>query len=166
MLELAYLHEGELNRIYAREITTEKYKYLNSTWYNDYSIEIKEDSWEKLQFVSIDEYNRVLGYFEARIDRAANYVDGLTVVSFYDASYIFSKDCLQFINDLFDKYGFNKINFSVFIGNPAEKIYDKYIEKYGGRVVGIFRNNARLSDGKLYDEKYYEIHKDDRKKNR
>jgi hypothetical protein len=43
------------------------------------------------------------------------------------------------------------------VGNPAERMYDKFIEKYNGRVVGIKKNEVKLVDGKFYGLKLYEI---------
>ena len=40
-------------------------------------------------------------------------------------------------------------------------MYDKYIEKYNGRVVGYRKNEIMLSDGQYYDDKLYEITKED-----
>jgi hypothetical protein len=52
------------------------------------------------------------------------------------------------------------------IGNPIEKSYDKLIHKYGGRVVGTYKQHTKLIDNKLYDEKFYEIFRDDYIKNK
>ena len=49
------------------------------------------------------------------------------------------------------------MSFSVVIGNPIEKRYDKFIEEYGGRVIGVREQDVRLLDGKFYDVKLYEI---------
>ena len=43
------------------------------------------------------------------------------------------------------------------IGNPIEKSYDKMINKYGGRIVGIYKEDVKLIDGEYYDKKLYEI---------
>ena len=63
--------------------------------------------------------------------------------------------------DIFEKYNFRKLSFYVVVGNPIEKSYDKMCERYGGRIVGVKRKNTRLIDGKYYDEKLYEILKED-----
>jgi len=47
------------------------------------------------------------------------------------------------------------------MGNPIEKMYDKYINKYGGRIIGINKQSTKLQDGNYYDVKYYEIFRDD-----
>jgi hypothetical protein len=61
------------------------------------------------------------------------------------------------IKDIFEKYRFNKLNFTVARGNPIEKTYDKLIKRYNGRIVGILEQEARLIDGRLYDVKEYEL---------
>ena len=38
-----------------------------------------------------------------------------------------------------------------------EKTYDKMVKKYGGNIIGIKRDEAKLIDGKFYDLKLYEI---------
>ena len=63
--------------------------------------------------------------------------------------------------DIFDKFRFHKINFFVILGNPTEKHYDKIVEKCGGRVVGIYKQDVKLIDNRLYDIKVYEITRTD-----
>ena len=47
------------------------------------------------------------------------------------------------------------------MGNPIEKMYDKYINKYGGRIIGINKQSTKLQDENYYDVKYYEIFRED-----
>lgn len=59
-----------------------------------------------------------------------------------------------------------KICFTVVVGNPVESRYDRIIERYGGRIVGIHKEHTMLPDGRLYDEKMYEILRTDYMKHR
>ena len=43
------------------------------------------------------------------------------------------------------------------IGNPIERTYDKLCQKYGGRIIGIEKEETKLQDNKYYDVKRYEI---------
>jgi RimJ/RimL family protein N-acetyltransferase len=70
------------------------------------------------------------------------------------------------LDEMFTKYNFRKLEFSVVVGNPIEKSYDRLIYKYGGRIVGTYKKHTRLMDNKYYDEKLYEIFRDDYIKNR
>ena len=35
------------------------------------------------------------------------------------------------------------------------------IDKYGGRIIGIYKQETKLIDGEYYDKKVYEIMRDD-----
>lgn len=86
----------------------------------------------------------------------------LNIINFEDEpSMTFTMDMGQALTDIFEKYNFRKLNFYVVVGNPAEKSYDKMIKRYGGRVVGYRKENTRLFDGKYYDEKLYEVMRED-----
>lgn len=74
---------------------------------------------------------------------------------------VFAADMGHAIRDIFEKYQFRKLCFSVVVGNPIESSYNKMCLKYSGRIVGIRKKNARLIDGNFYDEKLYEIFKED-----
>lgn len=161
MLKLAKVYEHQLHGLFARTAFNEKFKFYNSTNYYNYNLELDNDSWNRLQFVSVNKHNDVLGYFSAKISRTAECVTSLEVINFYDINYTFSKDFHQFLTDLFVKFKFRKINFGVVVGNPAEKMYDKYIEKYNGRFAGYYKKDVRLYDGNYYDFKVYEVFKEE-----
>jgi RimJ/RimL family protein N-acetyltransferase len=73
----------------------------------------------------------------------------------------------NFLVDLFDKFNFRKIEWTVVVGNDnAEKMYDRIINKYGGKIVGVKEKSTKLIDNKYYDIKYYEIFKDDFERSR
>lgn len=46
-------------------------------------------------------------------------------------------DLGQALQDIFEKFKFRKLTFCVVVGNPIEKSYDKMINKYNGRIIGI-----------------------------
>ncbi|MCI9098071.1 MAG: hypothetical protein HFI95_18260 [Lachnospiraceae bacterium] len=70
------------------------------------------------------------------------------------------------IKDIFEKHRFRKIDFYVVIGNPVKYQYDRMVEIYGGRAVGFRKEHVMLMDGKLYDQKLYEILREDYMKKR
>jgi RimJ/RimL family protein N-acetyltransferase len=165
MLKLAKLYEKEIQTLFIKIAFDEKFKFYNATNYYTYGTELAQDSWSQLEFVSVDKDDNVIGFLRAKIDRCNDMISSLGVINFYDLNYTFSKDFHQFLTELFTKHNFRKVEFSVVIGNPAEKMYDKYITKYGGRVVGTFKEETKLYDGKYYDHKVYEIFKCDFEKN-
>jgi hypothetical protein len=111
--------------------------------------------------VSVDKNDNVIGYLSASTDRSANKITSLGVINFGELSIVFSRDFYKFLDNLFTIHNFNKIEWCVVVGNTAEKMYDKIIDKYHGRVVGVNHESTILEDGKYYDVKEYEIFKRD-----
>ncbi|MEQ6355176.1 hypothetical protein ABNX05_11155 [Lysinibacillus sp. M3] len=159
-LEFAVVYEHKLSVLMRKAMMDDKYKYYFFSSYYRFDTDIPRDTWNHLQLVSVKN-NEVIGLFGAYIDRETRNVTDIYAINFHDINYTFSKDFRKFLTDLFDKYNFNKINFKVIKGNRAEKMYDKYIKKYNGRIVGYRKNEVILTDGRYYDDKLYEITKDD-----
>jgi hypothetical protein len=123
-------------------------------------LELPTNTYNSNHFVSV--YNNdILGIIDYQIRRVENSVWGLCIIHFGGPCaphpYVFGKDAMTAIKDIFETYRFNKLNFSVVRGNPIEETYDKLIKKYNGRIIGIREQETRLIDGKLYDVKEYEI---------
>lgn len=155
MLELAIKYRDQLENIQYDVWFEDKYKYWNcDTFYN--SLQIDTDTWNRHQFVSVKN-DVVIGYIEYSISRSSNSVSSLSIINFTDDKVAFAMDLKHVLTDIFEKYKFRKINFSVIIGNPIEKSYDKMVKKYGGRIVGTYKDDVVLIDGEYYDRKTYEI---------
>ena len=156
MLELAIIYEEKLRNRLNQTWFDEKYMYYELGGYHSEFV-IDKDTWNRHQFVSIDCRGIVIGYIDYNIDRQTYSACHLTAINFTDDIMTFGADLRKAVIDIFEKFKFNKLSFSVVIGNPIEKSYDKMIEKYHGRIVGIKKDEARLMDGNLYDVKMYEI---------
>jgi hypothetical protein len=159
MLEYAKKHEDKLKELFLDTAFESFYRFENFSVYFE-TFKLPENTWEAHHFVSIYN-NEILGVIGYQIRRVDNAVYGLHIVHFGGPQaphrYIFGKDVITALKDIFEKYGFNKLNFTVARGNPIEKTYDKLVKKYNGRIVGIRELDVRLMDGSLYDVKEYEI---------
>lgn len=164
MLDLAIKHKTELEELQYNIWLEEKYKYYNNDIYYD-SMSIDESTWNRHQFVSIKE-GKVIGYISYRVDRTSDMAHSIAIMNFTDDKITFGMDLGKALIDIFEKYNFRKLEFSVVVGNPIEISYDNMIKRYGGRIVGTHYKHSRLIDGKLYDFKEYEIFKEDYMKNR
>jgi RimJ/RimL family protein N-acetyltransferase len=102
----------------------------------------------------------IIGAIGYCILRDTESVCGLGIINFTDDP-AFCRDVLHAVRDIFERYNFRKLSFCVVIGNPIEKAYDKLALKYGGRIVGVERQETKLCDNKYYDVKRYEILRDD-----
>lgn len=155
MLEPAIKYKEQLEKLQYDIWFNDKYKYWNCDVYYD-TLTIDSNTWNKHQFVSVIN-DKIIGYISYNIDRGNNSVDCLSIMNFTDDKMAFGMDLGQALKDIFERYKFRKLNFSVVIGNPIEKSYDKMIKKYGGRIIGIRKDNVKLIDGEYYDMKLYEI---------
>lgn len=161
MLDYAIRHQEQLNDKWLTATLDDKYKYYHHSSYFNFVTNLEKETWNEIQMVSVDKEGNVIGYLGASINRDSRNVTGLYAINFYDVNYTFSKDFHTFLTSLFEKHKFNKITFVSIADNPASEMYDKYVKKYGGRIVGIRTNHVRLLDGKLYDDKIYEIMRED-----
>lgn len=137
------------------------YKYY---FCNDYhnSIELPDNDFNEMHFVSLDSSYNVIGYISYSVHRGTNSAYNLGIMNFSkDNKFIFGKDVYKVIDDIFTKFNMQRLEFSVVVGNPIEKSYDRMIEKYNGRIVGIRKRAVKLADNKLYDEKIYELLNED-----
>lgn len=155
MLKPAFLFQRELNQEYQKHLYSEKFFYLvEDVW--EFEITIGPSDEDRLQLVSVNSQNEVLAYFSATINRRLYKVDSVEVIMF-ENGLLSSRDLLTFIWNLTGKSGFKKVNFEAIVGSPGELVYDKHLKILKARIVGTKKNETRLSDGKWYDVKLYEI---------
>jgi len=167
MIEYAKKYEEQLKQLFFDVDFNPFYKYSDVTNYRE-QFKLPENTWEYNSFVSVcndpKDGIKILGMIKYNINRLTNAVSCLYIIRFGGVKsrkepngYIFGKDIMTAIKDIFETFNFNKINFTVVIGNPIEKTYDRIIKRYNGRIVGIRKQETRLIDNKLYDTKEYEI---------
>ncbi|MGL6198247.1 MAG: GNAT family N-acetyltransferase [Lachnospiraceae bacterium] len=173
MLDLAISHEEELINRFRQTWMDDKYKFYYAANYR-WDVELEKKTWNSHDFVSIKSImqqdgitytdTEVLGYIGYQIERADEYTHDLAIISFAktdEENIVFAADLRAAIRDIFEKYNFRRLEWAVIIGNPVERVFDRMCRRYGGRIVGTYKNRVRLIDGKYYDEKLYEIEKDD-----
>jgi hypothetical protein len=156
MLELAKKYEDQLRKIFYDTALDSSYDWewigTGRAW-----IEPSDKTEEKMNLVSTVN-GQVIGEMGYSIDGIVKKADGFYAAHFSkDNGFIFMKDLIQCVKNIFEKYGMNKLSWCVFVGNPAERIWDKLSNRYGGRIIGIREQDVCLNDGKLYDVKEYEI---------
>jgi hypothetical protein len=156
MLKHAKLYEDQLKRLYIESTFDPYFKYAITAPYRD-ELKLTDTTWTGHQFVSVHE-EKVIGYINYDIERSHESVTNFLIMHFgNEYPYVFGKDVMIAVRDIFEKYGLRKLAFGVVIGNPIEKTYDKLAQRYGGRIVGIYEKEKRLIDGQFYDFKTYEI---------
>ena len=159
MLRPAILYKDIIPKLYQSIWFNEKYKYYNySTTWHTFSIDEKTNDWH--EFVSVDSEGNIIGYIHYYVNRTTLCCNRFGAINFTDNP-LFGRDVLKVIEDIFEHFNFHKLQFSVVIGNPVEKTYDKLCKKYGGRILCIEKDETKLEDNKYYDVKRYEILRDE-----
>ena len=154
MIEHAFLHSEKLIPLYNSEIVKPRAIYYQ-TGCREFMLSINNSSYYDEDFVSISE-GKIQGYLTAKIDLQTNSVSNMGIIGFEGRKPAkFMDDVYTFVGYLLSKYA--KIKFCVCIGNPAEKTWDIMVEHFDGHIVGIFKNDVLLVDGRICDHKYYEI---------
>lgn len=156
MLDIALKYEAELKKLFLTTWHTEHYKFWTFGC-NHYQYEAAKDTYERHEFVSVSHEGNVIGYIAYDINRDTQNVSGLSVLNFTENITVFGRDLLRAMTDIFEKYHFRKIEFSVVRGNPIEESYDRLVDRFGGRVIGIRTDQCRLFDGEYHDLKLYEV---------
>ena len=162
MLARAHPYKDLLDRLLTNVVDDPFYDYLWGGSYANFCMDCKEDNYYKHQWVNLDSNRNIVGYMEADINRSAYYISSLMMVNFKKGwNPTFARDMKEMFLRLFYRYNYNKVNFDVVTRSRNEKIYDKFISRYGGRIVGTFHNHRAMQNGEIRDLKQYEIEKDD-----
>lgn len=162
MIKPAQLYAEELKRLYCETWYNPKYMYYQS-YVGTEEFHLPDNNYERHSFAILDN-NEVIGYISYRLNWASKVAYNFGIISF-KSSLVFGKDLMQIIDDIFVKYKMNKMEFYAFSDNPAIKHYYRFINKFGGREVGIIKQTSMLMDGKLHDSVMFELFRDDYIKN-
>lgn len=155
MLKSALLYKDGLTNRFSEILLDEKYKYY--LMYNNSVLEILQDQTVQHQFVSVDKNNEVIGYISYGVNMACHYAQNLEIINFSNNKMLFGNDLKQAIKDMFEKHNYTKLCFSAIVDNPKTKTYKKLVEKYGGRIVGTYKNDVKLFTGEICDIIAFEI---------
>lgn len=159
MIELAIKYESKLQELFLRHAFDEKFKYY---WPYSYraKYEAPTSTWERMEWAVL-ETGQVVGFIGYSIDRDSLITNNFMAINFGGTSIAFAKAIIRIIDDLFMIFKFRKLRFSVGVGNPIESSYDRLVEKFGGRICGLWRKEDKLIDGTIVDKKWYEIMRED-----
>lgn len=156
MLKPAQLYEEEL-----QIKNMEAWYDMDNMYWNSgvgfEKIEIEEGTWQSHSFVSVNEYDEVIGYISYQIDWESMCTYDFNIISFQKGNIGFIRDVYEAVRNLFIKFNMNKIEWNCYADNPAIRGYRKFINTYGGRECAHWRQSTRLIDGKLHDRVGFEI---------
>lgn len=157
MIEPAQNYQYELNRLYCKTFYDPKYMYYRC-WGTSELI-VPDNTFESHHFAILNNSKEVVGYITYAINFASKVVNNFGIISFKQSN-CFGRDLMKIIDNIFIKYNMNKIEFRAVLDNPVIRHYYKFIDKFGGRVVGILKDSILLEDGKLHNDVMFELFRD------
>ena len=158
----AKIYEDEIRKKMWEIWYDEKYQYyFGGRWRRDFSLNDDKSDYPRMAFAVLNNKDELIGYINYFVDDITNVAQWFGAINFSNDKYTFGKALNQVIIDCFLKYGMEVLEWSVFIGNPIEKSYDKLCKKFGGHIVGIRHKRAQTLSGKTCDDKVYEILRED-----
>jgi hypothetical protein len=157
MLVAAQNYRNELKSCLVNCWYKDKYIHYFSGEYNEFTV--PDNALWRRDFVHLSKEGKVDGYFSYDYNDMDKCIRNIGLISFVDNGGLLVKNVLEHIKTLFMK-GAQRLEFSAFIDNPATKIYDRLIKRYGGKVVGEL-HRTYYYDGIYHDRKIYEILRED-----
>ena len=163
MLKPAYFYttKEELDRLIYEENCYEK---LTLQYHDDFDqVEMSSDDWVKIQRVSVSEDGRILGFFSAGWSNLHERVSNLYLVKFKSKfemgndKEIAKQDLEYFIEMLIKDPKFRYVQFCALEENPACRLYDSWLDKYGG-YKNVYEKAVKLKDGKFHNTVDYVLY--------
>lgn len=159
-LELSLLHQDRLIQAALLTVSDPRCRWYWGEW--QIFSKVPENEWQYLHYVSAtrspDSLPILNGMLWAELDRSSRTIDQLGAVSFIPGSMVFARDMHAFFCKKLLLGGWERIGWSVTIGNPIEPMYDRLVESLGGRIVGTQRRFSRdRQTGQMLDRKLYEV---------
>lgn len=106
---------------------------------------------------------KIIAYFEGSWNKQLNTINGCRLIMFDKTKgNIVAKAIFQYLDYLFIARGCNSYSWIVAEKNEhAKKIYDKFIKKYFGHIIGYRHYGQKAYDGEISNVFLYEITKEE-----
>ena len=153
MLYPAQLYKEELKRKLIGCWYKPEYDYYFLGDYREFTVPDNTD-WRR-DFVHLDKNGEVDGYFSYHYNETAKSLSQFGLISFTGNGGALMLDCICHIDKLISE-GLHRAEWWAVVGNPACKIYERLIERYGGIIAG-YMHDCNYFNGKYYDSVMYEI---------
>lgn len=153
MLYPAQLYKDELRKKLISCWYDPKYKYYFSGEYNEFVVQ--DNCYWRHDFVHLDKDGNVDGFFSYNYNDGSKSMSQFGLISFAKNGLPLVKDALARVKYMFE-HGAQRCEFWAFADNPVVKMYDYFIEMYGGSRVGYMHRTAYF-DGEYHDTVFYEL---------
>lgn len=117
---------------------------------------VEEPDKETYQFAIVDSKDKLVGYVGYKIDWYASQAHRFGLMSFDRGNPLIGKELFGIMDNLINTLCIHRIEWSMVSGNPAERSYDKFCNKYNGRKLAL-KDTFKDRMGHYRDSITYEI---------
>jgi len=163
MLKRAILHKDALQKKFIETWDNPAYRFYDTMSYRT-SYAISDSDWNRVEYVSVDKEDNIIGFLSANYDRDAAYISGIGILNFVsheanvsrekrmNASKVFASDIRRFIKTII-RPDMRSIRIGVVVGNPALPRYFDLLKrsKYNWVCESYHVQVDKLMDGSYYD---------------
>jgi hypothetical protein len=110
----------------------------------------------RFQYAIVDSKQKLLGYLDYHIDWYSSCASRFGLISFDRGNPTVGRDLYSELNKLINDYKLHRIEWRMIGGNPVEKHYDKFCEKYNG-TKHVLKDAIKDKFGKYHNDVIYEI---------
>lgn len=156
MLIPAIIKKDEILKSFQEYFYTEDMIY-ETGGLNNWLPSIEEETESgRFQYAIVNSEDKLLGYLDYQVDWYSSNAHNFGLISFDRGNPIIGKDLFFELNKLIHDYKLHRIEWRMVGGNPVEKHYDKFCEKFNG-TKHILKDVIKDKYGKYHDDIIYEI---------
>ena len=155
MLVPAILYKDEIHKKFMEYGYTEDMTYYTG-WLGCYPPNINTENDGNGYDYAIIDNNKLIGYFSYRVDWYVSCAHQFGLFSFDRGNGIIGLDVYRELKKLINDYHLHRIEWRMIGGNPVERHYDKFCNKYNGKKH-ILTDAVRDRQRKYHDDVIYEI---------
>ena len=116
----------------------------------------EETNGDKFQYAIIDSDEELIGFLSYTVDWYSSCAYNFGLISFNRGIPTIGRDLFNELTKLINEYKLHRIEWKMVGGNPVEKSYDKFCNKFNG-TKHVFRDTMKDKYGKYHDSIIYEI---------
>lgn len=156
MLIPAIVKKNEIIEEFKKLYYTEDMMYETGGLGNWFPNILDEPESGRFQYAIVDSKDKLIGYLDYNIDWYSSCASRFGLISFDKGNPILGKTLFEEMNKLINDYRLHRIEWRMIGGNPVEKSYDRFCEKYNG-AKHVLRDAFKDKYGKYHDDIIYEI---------
>ena len=156
MLIPAILKKDEILEAFKKYYYTDDMMYETGgmgNWLPDIQ---EETNGDKFQYAIVDSDEELIGFLSYTVDWYSSCAYNFGLISFNRGNPTTGRDLFNELTKLINEYKLHRIEWKMVGGNPVEKSYDKFCNKFNG-TKHVFKDVMKDKFGKYHDSIIYEI---------